>query len=138
MSYSKLRPNWREVPTGSTRNLSYYVAIMARCVYCKVNETELYEDGSPVCPGCAELTGDGDSIRAVLVKALSEATMLAISANAEHTAIMSDIPSGLPHSDGVQRIRNASAKLAAARCRQINAHARLTDYLDRGIVPEDL
>jgi len=112
---------------------------MARCAYCKAKETELYENGSPVCLSCAELNHDrGGGVQAALVKALSEATLRMDSAFAEFTTIMNDIPTSLPHPDGVQRIHNAAAKLAAARHQVTNAHTRLNDYLERGIVPEDL
>ena len=47
-------------------------------------------------------------------------------------------PSGLPHPDGVQRIKNASDELSIARKEMTRAYARLTDYVERGIVPEDL
>jgi hypothetical protein len=111
---------------------------MARCAYCKAKEAELYEDGSPICLKCAELTGNNGGIQTALVQALSEAMLRADSANAEFTAIMSDIPGGLPESDGVTRIRNASAQLVVARHRLMEAHTRLADYLDRGIMPEGL
>jgi len=112
---------------------------MARCAYCKANETELSENGSPICLSCAELNHDrGGGVRSVLAKALSEAKLRADSAFAEFSAIMSDIPSNMPHPDGVQRIHNAAAKLTVARHKLIEAHTRLRHYLERGIVPEDL
>jgi hypothetical protein len=109
---------------------------MARCAYCKTKETDVSENGSPICLSCAELNLGG--VQAVLTKALSEATLRRDSANAEFTTITSDIPSGIPHPDGVRRIHNASAKLVVARHKLIEAHTRLIDYMDRGIVPEDL
>jgi len=112
---------------------------MARCAYCKTNDSELYEDGSPICLKCAELNGDhGGGIQAALVKALSEATLRADSAFKEFTAIISDIPSGMPQSDGVQHIRNAAVRLTVAQHHQTSAHNRLNDYLSHGIVPDDL
>jgi hypothetical protein len=53
-------------------------------------------------------------------------------------AIMSDVPSALPHPDGTQRIHNVSRKLSAARKEMMKAHARLNDFLSQGIIPEDL
>ena len=111
---------------------------MAQCAYCKAKETKLYEDGSPICLSCAELRDFGRNIQAVLVKTLSEATQDADSAFAESTAILSEIPSGIPHPDGVQHINNAAAKLAVARHKLMEAHARLAAYLELGIVPDDL
>ena len=112
---------------------------MARCAYCKSKETELYENGAPICLSCVEFNHDrGSGVRAALVKALSEAKLLTDSAFAEFTAIISDIPSGMPPPDGVQRLHNASAKLTVARHKMNEAHTRLHNYLERGIVPEDL
>jgi hypothetical protein len=38
----------------------------------------------------------------------------------------------------VQRIRNASHELTAARNEMMEAHHRLNEFLERGTVPEDL
>ena len=56
----------------------------------------------------------------------------------EFTSILDDIPSGLPHPDGIQRIQTAARELAAARKKKERAHTRLDDYLSRRILPEDL
>jgi hypothetical protein len=48
------------------------------------------------------------------------------------------IPSGLPHPDGVQRIKNASGKLSIARKELMKAHSRMEAYFGGKIVPEDL
>ena len=56
----------------------------------------------------------------------------------EFQAVMSDIPSGLPHPDGTQRIHNASSQMKDAREGMMTAHKRLNDYLSVGTVPEDL
>jgi len=53
-------------------------------------------------------------------------------------AVTGHFPSGLPHPDGVQRIRNASKELALARKEMQRAYTRWNDYLNTGIVPEDL
>ena len=84
---------------------------------------------------CAELN---HGVQAVLVKALAEARLRTDSAFAEFTTTMNDIPSTMPPPDGVQRLHNASIKLAVARHKLMEAHTRLNDFLDRGIVPEDL
>jgi len=111
---------------------------MARCVYCKACEAELYEDGSPICLKCAELTEHGGGVQAALVKALSEATLRADSAFDKFTALINNIPSGLPQSDGVQRIRNAAVSLTVAQHHKMTAHNRLNEFLGKGIVPDDL
>jgi len=51
---------------------------------------------------------------------------------------MSQVPSGLPHPDGTQRIRNASRELFRARKEMMTAHRRLDNFIESGIVPEDL
>jgi hypothetical protein len=48
------------------------------------------------------------------------------------------IPSGLPHSDGIQRIKSASAKLSVAREQMMKAHHRLNYFIEHGTVPDDL
>ena len=109
---------------------------MAICAYCKTNDTERYENDSPICLNClACRTEDRGGIQATLVEALAQATLRADSACTEFTAISSEIPGT---TQGVQRIHNASRKLTEARDEMIRAHNRLDDFLFRGIVPEDL
>jgi hypothetical protein len=52
--------------------------------------------------------------------------------------IVNDIPSGLPHPDGVQRIKNVSDALTAAHDEMIEATISLRDFENRGIIPGDL
>jgi hypothetical protein len=52
--------------------------------------------------------------------------------------VMSKLPTGFPHPDGTQRIKNVSKEMALARTELTNAHNRLNDFLSRGVVPEDL
>ena len=73
-------------------------------------------------------------IRAALHKEIVASTARAHAASEALIAIMGDIPSGLPHPDGSQRIQNAAHALAAARKEVINAHARLSEFLARGSV----
>jgi hypothetical protein len=110
---------------------------MARCAYCQT-ETELYAGGSPLCIQCADLSPDRRATRAKLVHDLHEATMRAEAATEAFSAIADDIPSALPHPDGIQRIHNASREMEAARKEMITAHTRLNDFIEGGIVPEDL
>ena len=53
-------------------------------------------------------------------------------------AAIDQFPSGLPFPDGAQRVQNTSAQLSTARKILRTAHNRLDDYLNAGIVPEDL
>jgi len=64
--------------------------------------------------------------------------MRADAATAAFIEITSDIPSGLPHPDGIQRIHNASREMDAARKAMMAAHSRLNDFIESGTVPPDL
>jgi hypothetical protein len=115
----------------------------AECVFCKT-QTELYVDSVPVCLTCSEArtkrkppTRD-NSILTILHRDLDVATERASAAAATFDAVTSDIPSGIPHPDGTQRIHNASREMSQARVGLMIAHNRLNDYLARGIAPDDL
>src|ERR1700676_1874224 len=77
-------------------------------------------------------------IRTTLYQDVLQATARNNEATREFEAVMGRLPSGLPHPDGAQRIKNASSSLAVARKEKMKAHNRLNDYLGRGIVPADL
>ncbi len=118
---------------------------MAECAYCKA-ETQLYDRDVPICAQCAEAR-DGtprkppaseQQIRTRLLEEVLEATVRTSEAAREFEAVLGQFPSGLPHPDGAQRIENASQNLTVARKKLMNAHTRLSDYHDHGIVPEDL
>ena len=116
-------------------------SVMARCAFCKSQEARLCEYGVPICGPCLDLgraVRHGGDIRSALDHDLLEATLQVDAASTEFKSMMEDIPSGLPHPDGTQRIQNSSRKLAAALRQREHAHNRLDDYLSRGIVPEDL
>jgi hypothetical protein len=51
--------------------------------------------------------------------------------------VVRDIPSGLPHPDGTQRIQNVGPELGCAGKAGV-AIARLNDFVSRDVVPEDL
>jgi len=72
-----------------------------------------------------------------LIQVLADASSRAAAAHAEFIAAVDNIPSGLPHPDGTQRIQNASSKLRAARDDMKSAHSRLDTFMITGIVPED-
>lgn len=117
---------------------------MARCAYCKA-ETELYENGTPLCVGCAEAkavkprpSSTESQIRSRLLEEVRQA-MERVNAAAENfSSIIQDIPSVVPHPDGALRITHASHELSTAREELMRAHHRLNDFLSRGVVPEDL
>ena len=118
---------------------------MAECAYCKA-ETQLYDRDVPICTHCAEArdssprkppTSEQD-IRSCLLEDLLEATARNSEAAREFDMALGQFPSGLPHPDGARQIRGASQNLTVARKALMKAHQRLSDYHDRGIVPEDL
>jgi len=117
---------------------------MAQCAYCQT-ETQLHYGDTPICVKCSEerevkrkppLTQN--EIRRVLVDGIVKATARVSAANEGFSATMSQFPSGLPHPDGVQRIKNASHELSAARKEMMRAHQRLNEFIDTGVVPDDL
>jgi len=116
---------------------------MAICARCKTQETQLCKSGVPICLDCADgrtkpkPPATDQQIRATLLQDIIELTARNDRALEEFVDVAGQIPSDLPHPDGVQRIKNSSAKLAIARQELIKAHRRL-DELDRRIVPEDL
>ena len=93
---------------------------MASCAFCKREEAPLNEYGVPICPDCLYIGKPNPDRTAgrssVLVHDLNEAT-----ANLEAASI-----------------QNASGELATAWQKMERAHQRLKDYLEHGIVPEDL
>jgi hypothetical protein len=110
---------------------------MAECAYCKA-ETQLHISEVPVCVHCADLTPEKRTIRAKLFSEWSEAVKRADAANDAFVNVMGSVPTGLPHSDGIQRIKNVSRQLSVARTEMITAHERLNAFLEHGIVPDDL
>ena len=116
---------------------------MAACSRCGV-ETEFYDGGVPICVKCSDLweakrkPPTSDQIRRALVDQIAEATARVSEANRKFSQTMDRFSGGLPHPDGVQRIQNASNELTVARKEMMTAHKRLTEYLECGIVPEDL
>ena len=117
---------------------------MARCAYCKT-ETFLYDGGVLICLECADKREVKRKppkierhVRTTLLQDFFETTERAHVASDAFDAIVADVPSGLPHPDGTQRIHNASRILSVARQEMMRAHERLHDFLTRGIIPEDL
>src|SRR5712671_3975696 len=124
---------------------------MAQCVYCKT-ETEMYEVGDvPLCIECSDCPTCSTEqktrrkppltepqIHRMLNEQLEAAIEHAVQASEVFFGVVTEIPSGLPHRDGTQRINDASCGLSLARHKMTVAQRRLNDYVNRGIVPEDL
>jgi hypothetical protein len=79
-----------------------------------------------------------EKVRNQLQQELKDATERAATASAAFLEVTTQVPSGLPHPDGTQRIRNISHELAFARTALMRAHSRLDEFLVSGIAPEDL
>lgn len=117
---------------------------MAECARCKAY-TQLFENGVPICLSCTserkakrKPPGTKNQIHTALKDELAVATEQAVQATEAFLWVTLEIPSGLPHPDGIQRVHNASRDVSHARARMSLAHKRLNDYVERGIVPEDL
>ena len=110
---------------------------MTQCVFC-LTDTELYDAGSPICVQCSEASPQARVARSKLFRDLSEAIKRADAASAEFLGVTSEIPNGLPRADSVQRIENAAHKLSATRNEMMTAHNRLSEFLEHGILPDDL
>jgi len=72
---------------------------------------------------------NNESIRASLIEKLAAASARAYEASEHFNQVIDDIPSGLPHPDGTQRIHNASRALSDARREMLEAHKRLHAFL---------
>jgi len=107
---------------------------MAQCAYCRT-DTLLHINDVPICLQCTDLSPDKRAIRARLFHDLHEAVKLADLANENFIVAANGIA---PHPDGTQQIHSASRQLTAARDEMMKAHNRLNDFLDKGIVPDDL
>jgi hypothetical protein len=59
-------------------------------------------------------------------------------AKEEFWRISADVPTGLPHPDGRQRIENASRSQTAAMIAYTRALRRFNEFLLNGTVPEDV
>jgi hypothetical protein len=117
---------------------------MAVCAFCRT-ETELYDSGVPICPSCCEARETTPKpstanyvVREILIQEVLETTAKKGEAFIKFKSVMDQFPSGLPHPDGVQLIKNASHELSIARKEMERAYTRLNDYINTGIAPENL
>jgi hypothetical protein len=117
---------------------------MAKCIHCG-SETELFNNGVPVCVKCVNQreANSGNRIserqvHTILAEQLAEASARLKEAESAFTVVISEIPSGMPHPDGSQRVQNASREVSDARRQVMEAQYRLNGYLSRGSVPDDL
>jgi hypothetical protein len=92
---------------------------MAECIVCKT-ETFVHVGIISICIKRLEnqaiaLPRTEQAIRTALVKGIIDATVRASAASEVFSAVTSQVPSGLPHADGVQRIKSAAIEMAIAR-----------------------
>jgi phytoene dehydrogenase-like protein len=112
---------------------------MANCIFCKA-QTELDDNGVPICLNCSDAgpkrkpPATDQQIRSTLLQDILELTARVNEAAREFEAIIGQVPSRLPHPDGVQRIKNASNKLSTARQELMKAHRRLDDHFGSEII----
>ena len=59
-------------------------------------------------------------------------------ANRAFDDVIREVPSMLPHPDGVQRIKNVSRDLALSHNKLNEAVERLNDFMLHGTIPQDL
>lgn len=119
---------------------------MGTCAYCKAKETHLYRSGAPVCLRCANApqvkrkppATQQEIGAALLQEMLSAVALNEEAANEFDRAASQSASTGVRHPDGAQRIKGASGRLSAARKDVMAAHQRLSEFVERGIVPEDL
>jgi hypothetical protein len=117
---------------------------MAECAYCKT-ETELFENGTPICLRCATAK-DGEPepypgaspVQQKLLQEVRQATDRVNAAAESFSQILKEVPSDVPTPDSTYRIKQASRELSTARAEMMKAHRRLNDFLSRGVVPADL
>ena len=81
---------------------------------------------------------DHEHVRKILADQFEAAVKRRDIASAHFDEVRKDLPSGLPHPDGTQRIAKASSDYVAALREVGRAVQRIADFQSRGIVPEDL
>jgi len=85
-----------------------------------------------------ERESDHERVRIILEQEFLESVKRRDLASFRFQDANKDIPSGLPHPDGTQRIYNASEEYSASLHDLSRALKRLTDFREFRIVPEDL
>jgi hypothetical protein len=112
---------------------------MALCSVCGA-ETELYSSGVPLCLKCVDgweqQRAEDNKILARLRREEALARERSQQAFRNFQEITKDVPSGLPHPDGVERIRIAHSELTHANETYHAAHKRLLDFLLYRALPE--
>src|SRR5437016_6009805 len=102
---------------------------MEPCAICG-DKTELFVNGSPLCVNCSEsFEHDRSSIHRRLEYAEQVTLVETQQALATLTEITSELPSAIPHPDGVERVERARRNLHHAQQNYLEASRRLTQFL---------
>ena len=116
--------------------------LSARTVRQKPNGTKLASRSVQIVPSLvprANHQNQASEIQAALVSRIVEATTRVSAANRKSTAVLNQIPTGLPHPDVWNSAHPQSIARTGCRLRKdmMAAHTRLNEFNERGIVPED-
>jgi|SRR5579862_8416418 len=113
---------------------------MAFCRVCGAL-TELFLNESPICVHCLDEMErpalDHDEILARLRREEAAAHQEKRQAAEEFTLIVDDIPSGIPSTDGLERMRRAGSNMRMANRKHNVASHRLSYFLIHGVLPPD-
>ena len=105
-------------------------------------ETDLAERGEEHFPAetLARVADpvDRQDIQQLLEDAVYAAQQCRIEASRRFEEVVDDIPSGVPHPDGMDRIHQASREYKESSEAASAAMKRLSDFMLRGIIPDDL
>jgi hypothetical protein len=74
----------------------------------------------------------------ILWTGFTVASEKAAAADRKCTVTIREISTGLPHPDAIQRVRNVVRELNSARLEMFEADARLTAFVAKGIIPDNL
>jgi hypothetical protein len=117
---------------------------MAQCSVCRT-ETQLFINGIPLCTNCADALeaktkasppSELSSVRRRLEIDEKAARQRHLASLEQFRRILDEIPWGIPHPDGSERIRQASERVRFSREKYDRAHERLINFLTEGVIPE--
>jgi hypothetical protein len=85
-----------------------------------------------------EVSVDRDEVLKIMQSDIDATRLVMKHAMKVFDSMVREVPSAIPHPDGVQRIKNASRDLSSARAALNAAVARQCAFVLHGIVPDDL
>ena len=84
------------------------------------------------------LTVEPEAVTQILQDDVTRAKQQLDDANRAFDDVIREVPSMLPHPDGVQRIQNVSRDLALSHDKLNEAVERLNNFMLHGTIPQDL